>query len=113
MDAFQKEMATWKEQWRLRMEAAHKQTRPWQWEGNWGDKFDGEYSGQWEGDKPHGVGVGRWKDRYETVEGEWRDGRLHGHAVQNHSDGDRAEYEVKDGKIHGKYIGYYNDGRRV
>ena len=88
------------------MEAAHKQTRPWQWETN----RDGEYSGQWEGDKPHGVG--RWKGRY-TVEGEWRDGRLHGHAVENWSNGNRGEYEFKDGKIHGKDILYLNDGGRV
>ena len=93
------------------MEAAHKQTRPWKWEDNDGEKWDGEYEGQWEGDKPHGVG--RWKRGLLTVEGEWRDGRLHGHAVGNYSDGDRVEYEVKDGKIHGKYIWYNNDGDRV
>ena len=92
------------------MEAAHKQTRPWQREDNRGNKWDGEYSGQWEGDKLHGVG--RWKRGNETVEGEWRDGRLHGHAVRNYEVG-YQEYEVKDGKIHGKYISYLNDGSRV
>ena len=82
----------------------------WEFKDNYGAKWEGEYEGEVEGGKPNGIG--RWKrdgGNY-IVEGEWKEGLLHGRAVQNYSDGDHREYEVKDGKLNGKHICYYADG---
>ena len=57
-------------------------------------------------------GVGKWKyNGDETVEGEWKDGRLHGYIVQTNQTG-YFEYEAKDDGYNGKYIRYFKDGRR-
>ena len=44
--------------------------------------------------------MGKWKSNYrdKAVEGEWKDGQLHGKAVENNNFGNRDEYEVKEGK---------------
>ena len=82
----------------------------WEFTTNGGDKREGEYEGQVKGGKPNGIG--RWKrDGINwIVEGEWKEGLLHGRAVENDYDGDHGEYEVKDGKWNGKYICYWVDG---
>ena len=89
------------------MEGIEKKEIDWKWRKDKESEYDGKYEGQMENGRPHGLG--RWKgvvyDLAEgdtTVEGEWKNGQLHGKVVVNWSDGDCQEYEAKDGKMHGK-----------
>ena len=97
MRHFQREMERTKEGWREKMEKVEKKEIKWQWTANNGKKFDGKYEGEAKNNKPHGLGKWANDDGYPTVEGEWKDGQLHGKAVENW-DGTRDEYEAKDGK---------------
>ena len=83
----------------------------WGWIDNWGQKYNGEYQGSIENGKPNGFG--RWKGNMSnnTIEGQWKDGQLHGKVVEN-SFGFREEYEVKNRKRNGKCIKCLKDGRR-
>ena len=86
----------------------------WEFTTNGGIKFEGEYEGQVKGGKPNGIGRWKWNGGNWIVEGEWKEGLLHGRAVENgryyrH----HREYEVKDGKWNGKYISYGAGGDYV
>ena len=93
------------------MGAMKKNRIKWEWRDNDGEKWNGNYEGEIKNNKPHGVGKWKWEDGDDTVEGEWRDGLLHGRVVENWSDGYREEYEAREGKISGKLVRYYDDGR--
>ena len=71
----------------------------------------GTFEGEVKDEKPHGVGKWKSDDGNITIEGEWKDSRLDGKAVEKWN-GNRKEYEAKDGKYNGKCIQYYNDGSR-
>ena len=107
---FQKEMLSKKEEWKEKMEGMKKERIKWQWTDNWGTKLDGTYEGEVKNEKPHGQGKWKYDGLFsnKTVEGEWKDGLLHGKAVENNEDGNRDEYEAKEGKYDGKYITYMN-----
>ena len=96
-----------KEEWAQKARAMEKKRIQWQWEGR-----NGTYEGELKDHKPHGLG--KWKQgaHGDAVEGEWKDGLLHGKVVQDHGLY-LNQYEAKDGKIDGKYLIYYSDGRRL
>ena len=85
------------------MEKVEKEIK-WEWEENWGRKFDGTYKGELKDNIPHGIGKWKQDDGNITVEGEWKEGLLNGKAIANWNHGSRYEYEVKDGKLNGKWI---------
>ena len=107
---FQREMERKKEEWRRKVEKMEKKKIRWEWTNNKGDKFNGDYEGEIQNNKPHGLG--KWKDHNgkNTVEGEWKDDQLNGKVIVNASDF-RFEYEVKNGKLNGKCIVSRDEGR--
>ena len=68
----------------------------WIW---WG--YDGVYEGQVKEEEnkkvPHGIG--RWRGRYRNqslvIEGEWRDGKVKGKAVNYYEDGEEVQWETE------------------
>ena len=63
--------------------------------------------------KASGYGIATWcvkGKKTEEAQGQWRDGRLHGHAVWLHVGGDRYEGEWDSGAKHGCGIYTWADG---
>ena len=65
--------------------------------------YDGVYEGQVKEEKnkkvPHGIG--RWRGRHKNqslvIEGEWKDGKVMGKAVNYYEDGEEVQWEANDG----------------
>ena len=110
---FKEEMGDWKEEFRRRMQAAEKVNMKWECRGNEGQLLRGEYKGEVREGKPDGVGRFLHSNRKWKIEGEWEDGRLHGHAIKFDPNGDRLEYQVSEGRNDGQSIKYNRDGSHV
>ena len=84
-----------------------KQKIDWDFEDNWGRVFEGTYRGEVVNKKPHGLGC--WTRNYSymhqnlVIEGEWRNGKLHGKAIKIDANG-RQQCEMKNGKMDGRCI---------
>ena len=112
MRKFEEEMKLFKEQNKMKFEAITKGKIKWKYTNTEGLKCDGEYEGQLRFGRPNGLGrftsfEGNWK-----IEGEWRDGRLHGKTIQYSPEGDEIMYKKKDGKLNGSFIWYNPNGSR-
>jgi len=71
------------------------------------------WQGPIEDGKASGYGIATWRvkgKQTEQAEGEWRGGRLHGHAVWTHVSGARYEGTWNDGRKHGCGIYTWPDG---
>ena len=75
-------------------------------------KLFGKYKGEWEEDKPKGVV--RWEENEQayTIEGEWKDAQLHGHAVEYYPSGSVLEYKARKGKYHGRMVAHFDNDAR-
>ena len=58
-------------------------------------------------------GLGKWtkKNQKLTIEGQWKEGQLHGYATTRHIDQDVEEYQKTEGRLNGQYIRKSKDGR--
>ena len=82
-------MIAFKEQLNHLLKESNKMKIKWEFMGNNGSRFPGEYDGEVKDGRPHGLG--RWK-RYGknwVIEAEWKDGLPDGKAIMNYLDGDR------------------------
>ena len=78
-------------------------------------EFDGTYEGEVREVKgelvPHGCG--RWKGKYVgyelIIEGEWKEGRVNGKAVNYYDDGEEIQWRTKDGSLCQKIIHFMQD----
>ena len=99
-----------KKEWTEKMATIQKHKIRWVWDQNGKLKHDGEYEGELQNGRPHGLG--KWKNGFgEWVEGEWKDGQLHGKSVHNFVGG-REEHEYRNARVNGKLIQYNDDGTR-
>jgi hypothetical protein len=77
----------------------------------WTDK-EGEYDGQWQGDKMHGKAL-YTATNGDTYDGQFKHGKKHGKGVYTSSaSGGKYDGEWKDGKQHGKGVDIFADGEQ-
>ena len=111
MRAFQEEMEEFRIQFHQQQQKKGWQSIQWVHQSNEGRAIEGEFRGQLEKGIPHGLGV--WMDDgTRKIEAEWREGVLHGRAVEYQPKG-RVESEMVEGKQHGKSIWFWSNGDRL
>mmetsp|Transcript_6153 Transcript_6153/g.14143 ORF Transcript_6153/g.14143 Transcript_6153/m.14143 type:complete len:417 (-) Transcript_6153:241-1491(-) len=71
------------------------------------------YTGQMRGEKCHGFGRASWAaGRYQTYDGQWKEGKKSGHALMNYRSGDTYEGDFGEDGRHGRGVSRYSTGER-
>mmetsp|Transcript_27538 Transcript_27538/g.62443 ORF Transcript_27538/g.62443 Transcript_27538/m.62443 type:complete len:485 (+) Transcript_27538:41-1495(+) len=71
------------------------------------------YTGQMRGGRCHGFGRASWAaGRYQTYDGQWKEGKKSGHALMNYRSGDTYEGDFGEDGRHGRGVSRYSTGER-
>jgi len=70
----------------------------------------GLYTGQKLGPIPHGTGTYVFKNKFFKFQGDWVEGKKHGHGILFFKDGGSYEGEFRDDEIMGQGVRRWSDG---
>jgi antitoxin component YwqK of YwqJK toxin-antitoxin module len=72
-----------------------------------------EHKIEYQNDKRHGKGVGRYKNGEKSFEYEYQSGKPHGKYIGWYENGNKEyEYEYQNGRLYGKYIWWSKNGKK-